>query len=513
MKKGIVTTAIGLTIISILAKIVGILRDIVLADCYGAGDISDAYLIAISVPTLLFYFVGNALSASFIPMYTKVRTEKGEIEANKYSDRMMTFSILISTVIVVLILLFPEFIIKLFASGFDEAQVELAKSIIIISAATIYFMTAINIISSRLQIIGKYTIVALVSFPRNLCMIVSVILSTYYGLWWLGVGIVLAYLGELILLLPSLFKSKISFRLRFDFKDTYMSQTARMIFPIFISVSVSQVNKIIDRTIASNLTGGVSSLYYASMINTALQEILVASVVVIIFTNVSNLVANQKFEEVDEMLQKTLKTLRFILLPAMVGLIILAEPIVMVLFARGSFDVQAIKLTTASLRGYSVGICFLAAREVLIKVYYAYKRTKVTLIVSVIGILINIILNILLSSIWGVFGLAVATSISAICQYLILMIYYRKKIWKFNIMAYLKPFFKPVIGSIIMGTLVFLLDYFLLRGISSYIRLILNVLFGIGVYFIVEWILKSEEVRFIIDKLLAKRKINSQRKD
>ena len=335
--------------------------------------------------------------------------------------------------------------------------------------------------------------------------IASVVLSMYYGLWWLGVGIVLAYSGELLILLPSLIKNKIKVRLDFSFRDPFLQETFKMVLPVFLTVAVSQINKIIDRTMASNYTvGSVSALYYASIINTSIQEILVTSIVVMVFTNVSKLVADEQYQFVDEVFHKTVRILRFVLLPAMVGILILAEPLVKMFFGRGSFDGNAVSVTSSALRGYTLGICFLASREVLIKVLYAYKKTKVTFVVSTIGILINILLNFFLGIIWEAVGLAVATSISAILQYIILLVYYKIKIWNFDIKHYILSMIKPIFGCVIMGGIVFCFDRYLTYNLNIFLRIFLDILVGIIIYVIIEVIVKAKEIKIILLSLKRK---------
>ena len=479
-----------------------------LADCYGASYISDAYIVALSIPTILFAYIGHALSATFIPIYTTVKTEKGEEEAKHFSNKMMTLAILASTFFVVLILCFPRVIISVFAKGFSEEQITLASDIICISSITVYFMTAINILSARLQIEGKFYMANVISLPRNICLIFSVILSTKFGLWWLGFGIVLAYVGELVFLLPSIIKNKITFSFDFRFKDANLKKAIKMMGPIFVSVSVNEINSIVNKTIASIvIVGGISSLYYANLINTALLEVLLTSIIVVIFTNVSQLVAEDKLEEVDNVFHKSVRTLRFVVLPATIGMAVLAEPIISVMFGRGAFDAQAIALTIPPFLAYAVGICFTATRDILIKVFYAYKNTKTTFIVSVIGILINLGLNLVLPRFMGVAGLALSASISIIVQYLILIIYYRAKMWKFSIRSYGLSILKPLIGSIIMGATVLLIDYYLLSDLSVWIRLGAGVCVGCIVYFIAELVLKAKELKFFTSKVPILRKI------
>ena len=479
-----------LMMVIIISKLIGMLRDIVLAKYYGTSNISDAYLIASSVPVLLFYFIGHSLSTAYIPMYNKVKYEKGEESAIKYSNNLLNVSLIISTIIFFVLIFSPNIVIKIFANGFDFNTSNIASKLIRISSISIYFMTIIHICGGYLQANNSFLAPAAISLPRNMIIIASIILSASFGIDILGLGLLLAYVLEFIFLLPFTVKEGYKYKWRLDFHDENLKETLYIVMPILLGTCVSQINKIIDKSIASTvIVGGVSALSYASIINNAIQEVLVTGIITILFSNCAQLVAQNKHKLVSEKLSSTIKVIIFFLIPASVGVIIFAEQIVRLILCRGNFDVNSIKITTGALRSYTIGLLFLAIRDTLVKVFYAYKETKITTVTSMIAILINIILNIILSKFMGINGLALATSISAMFHCITLYIILHKKIGDFGHKSNINTLIKCCISSIIMGVIAICIynKFKLLFGnLGSFI---ISILISVIVYFITTYIL------------------------
>lgn len=128
-----------LMVVILISKIVGMFRDVVLAKYYGTSNISDAYLVSNSVPTLLFYFIGHGLSTAFIPMYTKIKETQGAEKAERYTNNIINISLIFCTVIIVVLQVFPAQVVGLFAAGFDESTTALASQFIKISSYSLYF--------------------------------------------------------------------------------------------------------------------------------------------------------------------------------------------------------------------------------------------------------------------------------------------------------------------------------------------------------------------------------------
>lgn len=486
------SSAVALIAVTLICKLIGMLRDIVLANYYGTSAVSDAYLIAVSVPTLIFYFVGHSISTAYLPMYNQVKKNKGELIALDYTNNLTCIALLIVAVLVVALIVFTTPILKLFAPGFDESTMALTVRFVRVSAASLLFMTLVSVWTGYLQANRNFVIPGSVSFVRNVVIILSIVFSARFGLLYLGIGLLVAYVAECILLLPFAWRAHYRPKLRVQLKEEEVKQTLYLILPILLGVCVSQVNKVVDRSIASSiLTGGVSALTYASVLNTAIQEVLVTGVITILFAHCAELVAQGEHEKVKAKLSKTINALVLILLPASVGVIILAEEVVTNILCRGNFDASSVHLTTGALRFYSCGIVFLAIRDTLVKLFYAYKDTKTTTVTSIIAIALNIGLNLLLSRFIGINGLAAATSIAAAAQCIVLYVLLCRKIGDFHTKSMAVVLLKSALAAGLMAGLLSILKHSnIFSALPAFLSFLIMVLIGIAIYFAAAFLLR-----------------------
>lgn len=467
----------------IISKLTGMARDVVLANYYGTTAVSDAYLIAVSVPTLLFYFIGHALSTAYLPMYNKVKQTQGDAAANRYSNNLICVSLALATVLVVLLLAWPEIVIKVFAAGFDADTTALAARFVRISAISLYFMVIINVWGGYLQTRENYLIPAAISLPRNAVIILSIVIAATVNIHYLGVGLLLAYAAEFLLLLPFVLKNGYRIRPCLDCADPQIRETIYLVAPILLGVAVSQINKVVDKSIASTLVeGGISALSYASVLNNAVQEVAVTGIITVLFANCAALVASGEHEKAKVKLRKTLDSMIFLLIPASVGIVVLAEPIVVLLLQRGNFDQHSVMMTTSALRCYTVSLLFLAVRDALVKMFYAYKDTRVPAATSIVAILVNIGLNFLFSRFWGLSGLALATSVAAILQCSTLWVLFHRKHQKLANKALTLEILQTLGISILMGVLVHYTFYWISEDAGNILGLCAAVGVGMVVY-------------------------------
>lgn len=503
--KKIKSSALVLTAVVVLSKLLGMCRDVVLANYFGTSNISDAYLTASTVPTLLFYFIGHALTTAFLPMYNKVKHARGKENADAYANNLMTISLLLSTVLVFFLLVFPTAVVKIFAPGFGADTVKLAASFIRISAVSLYFMTVISIWTGYLQSVNNFIIPAFISVPRNLIIMLSISCAATIHISILGIGLLLAYVAEMLLLLPFVRKSGYRLQLRADFRSPDIQETLYIVLPIILGTSISQINKIIDKAIASTVVeGAVSALSYASVINNAIQEVLVTSLITILFADCAKLVAQEKHEEVKAKLFNTTTTFISVLLPATVGLFLLSRQIVTCLLLRGNFDEVSAQMTTSALCCYTVGLCFLALRDTFVKVFYAYKMTGIATKVSIASIIFSILLKLLLSKPFGIYGLALSTSLSAIAHSVVLYILLRKKLGSLNTKQLTGTTFKVIVASAIMALGVLAVLHYT-SGYAEIIRLFASVFIGMIIYAVAAIILKVPIAKQIITRITKKR--------
>ena len=424
-----------MSVLAVVAKVFGLLRDSVLAYCYGTSNIADAYVIALSIPTVLFASLGTAISTSLVPIYLKHQKDD-EINKTNISSiflfKMFFFGLIVCSVLLLAIELFPNVFISIFASGFDQETASICINILKIGGFSIFFMLLTAICSALALTKRRYIASTLISLPLNIILIVSIFLSMKTNYIVLGYGILLAFSSEFVLLIPFLIGQKI--RIKPSFKRTGSSLTViKMIIPILIGSAISQINHIVDKSIASMFSlGSVSALNYASTINVAIQELLVTGLLNVVFVEYSKQLIEKDIGELKENTEHILKMLQVLLVPVTIFVLFNSESIVRILFMRGSFDQYSLRITSITLVFYAIGIYFVSFRDVIVKIFYANKKAFIPAINALISVGLNVGLNFLLGHYMGVFGIALATSIAVITSSLFLLIVFNKKYFKLD---------------------------------------------------------------------------------
>ena len=205
-------TAIILMIISVLSKITGLGRDLTLSYIYGASNISDAYLISMTIPGVIFGFIATGIAAGYIPMYSKILKNDGDSEANLFTNNLINILLVICTIVVAVGLIFTDQVVGIFASGFKGETLALTVQFTKITLLAIYFTGIVSIFSGFLQIKDNYIIPALVGLPLNFFLILSVIVSPYTNVVILAVGYVVAIGSQLLLMIPYMKKNKYKYK-------------------------------------------------------------------------------------------------------------------------------------------------------------------------------------------------------------------------------------------------------------------------------------------------------------
>lgn len=501
-------TAFILMILTIVSKIFGFAKTMVLSYYYGASNISDAYLISLTIPSVIFGIVGVALSTSYIPIYSEIDQKYGVDKSNKYTSNLINIIILISTVIFIFGQVFTEQIVKLFAYGFEEETLVLAVQFTKISLIGIYITGIVYIFSGLLQVKGNYSIPALIRLPLNTFIMIAIFLSSKTNIIVLSIGSLFAFASQLILLIPYTYKNGYRYNLFINFKDKYIKKMAIMALPVIIGVSVDQINVLIDKSIASNLAiGGISALNYASSLNAFVQGIFITSLSVAMYPMISKMAIEKDLEGLKDMAFDAINTISILVIPATIGAMIFSVPIVKFLFGRGEFDSYAITMTSISLFYYSIAMLAFGYREILARVFYSLQDTKTPMINGMFGVITNIILNLILSRYMGIGGLALATSISTIICAILLLISLRKKIGPLGMKKVFGTTTKILVASLIMGVIAKVLQITLIKFINESIALIFAIGIGAISYFVIVYFMKIDEV----DKLtnIIKKKIRN----
>lgn len=486
----------GVVLFTFIAKVMGFIREILLSYYYGATGISDAYLISQTIPGTIFQLVGTGLTTCFIPIYYKILKERDNAHANRFTNQIMTIVFIFSTVVIVLVWLETPLVVRMFASGFTGKTFFYAVWFTRIGILSLYFSSMIYVFNSYLQANNIFGPTAFAAIPNSLFIMLSIVLSAKYNLWLLSIGSALAVGGQLLFLLPAIFKNGYKLYLDFHWKNDYIKQFFKLMLPVVVGVSVNEINTLVDRTIASQIAiGGISALVYANSLIQFVQGGIVQPVATVCYPQITASVSKKNIDEAKNVLEKSICLLLGILVPVSAGLIVYSRPIIGVLFARGAFDEQAIMLTSIAVRFYAVGICFVGIREFISRYFYANSNTVTPMTNATFGVVANIILNITLSRFWGIGGLALATSLSSVITAILLWKDCAKKIPGGPINLDLIQIIRICVATFLMVIVSY--GVYNILSLDSVVSLILAILTAIVIYMLCGGILKVDIVLLI----------------
>lgn len=493
-------TAFIVISITVISKILGFLREIVFSYFYGASAFSDAYLISISIPNLLFSFVAAGISTAFIPIYNDICQRKSEKAANLFTNNLINIIILLTTFVVFLVFFFTEETVGIFAKGFTGETLELAIYFTRVSIFGIYATLLYNLYSSFLRIKNDCATPSFAGFPLNVITIISIVISAKTNKYFLTWGSTIAIFSQLILILLSSYKKGYKYKLFLNFKDKNIGNLFLLSMPIILSSSINSLNMMIDRTIASEVAkGGISALNYATRLNGFVQGLFVVTIVTIMFPEISKKASNNNFEGIKKTVAESIILILLAVVPASLGLLIFPDEIVSLLFARGAFDSNALSMTSSALFYYSLGMFATAMTEILARVFYAMKDTVTPVKNSLIAIVINIVLNIVLSKYMGIGGLALATSIAGVVAMILMFYSFRKKFGHFGFLTVFKETIKMFIAALLMAIIAKSSYKLFLTKLGANASLIIAILIAVIFYSFLVILFKVKEVNNIIN--------------
>jgi putative peptidoglycan lipid II flippase len=268
-----------------------------------------------------------------------------------------------------------------------------------------------------------------------------------------------------------------------------MKEMVLIALPVIAGTAVSEVNILVDRTLASQIAvGGISALNYANRLNGFVQGIFVVSVTTVLYPMISKMAAEGNLRSLKAYLGEAISMVNLFVIPATVGAMIFARQVVAFLFARGAFTPEAVSMTAEALLFYSLGMTAFGLRNVLTRAFYSLQDTRTPMINATIAVITNIVLNILLSRFLGIGGLALATSISGIISASLMFITLRKKIGPFGLKEIAMSFLKIASASLLMGIIAYncfdLLRSFTSQNVALMVSIVLGVLaYGVLIYF------------------------------
>lgn len=487
-----------LMLTTLFAKVLGFVRTISLTYVYGTSAISDVYVVAFNIPTMIFAGIGTAILTCYIPIYTSLKKNEPR-SLKRFSNSVTTLIFLVSAITLGVFLLFDKQIVSVLAVGFEGDKLEMAVVLSRIMMISILFIGVYYILQGFLQINGSFFAVGMVSVPLNIAGICSILMSgpeTYKLMGW---GVVAGYAVSFVMLYISAKRHKYSFRPSFKFNDPHIKRLLLLVLPIFLGKAIKQLNTMLDTTIASVLSdGSVSVLNYANLIIGFVTAVFVVSVATAIFPQLSKLSVGKNMKKLKSTFVTSSGIMSLLVLPISAGIMIFSKEIVSLMFLRGAFTPQDVERTAQVLFFYSFGLLAFSIKDVMLNVFYAMEDTKTPTINSLIALVLNTALNLLLLKPMAESGLALATSLSSIITLIMLFVSLRKKIGPLGLRRFFISLGKMLVATVAMAVAVVPL-YGLLIGVMSMIpSLLISVLCGATVYFAANILLRTREMGLVV---------------
>lgn len=489
-----------------LSKILGLIRDRLLAHVFSPDKI-DIFWAAFRLPDSIFQIVIlGALSVAFIPVFTEILENKGRQEAFEMARTVLNVFLAIFLLATVLIFWLAQPIISNFiARGFTpEKQMQ------------VVMLTRVILFGQVILVLGSFFIGILQSFQRfiipslspvfyNLGIIVGIIfLSKQFGIMGAALGVVLGAILHVLVQLPLIWSLGFRFKIPLKFFHPGVREIIKLMSIRTLGLAAEQINETVGIALATLASiGSVTYLTFAQHLQIVPIGLFGATLAQAALPVLSSEKARGKIEEFKETLLTTLHQILFLTLPATAILIVIRVPVVRLVFGASQFDWKATVLTGATLAFLSIGLAAQAISLLLVRGFYALKDTKTPVVVSLIVVLLNIILSIYFIVVlkFDVWSIGLANSISALLSGVLLFWTLHFKIGRFNLKAVLVPFFKMLMATIIMGVALYipikLLDQVIFdttRTVNLLVLTTLSFIFALSIYVVVVWFLKVREL-------------------
>lgn len=416
---------------TMISRVFGLIRDMVIANYFGAGSGADAFFVAFRIPNFFRRLFGEgAFSQAFIPVLSEYKTHRDKAAVKALVDRVGgTLGLILLILTLVGIVAAPIFI-SVFAAGFEyndqHQKLALASDMLRVTFPYLMLISLTAFSGAVLNTYGKFAVPAFTPVLLNLSLIgCAVYLRPYLNepVTALAWGVLIAGVAQLTFQLPHLARINMLPMPRIDWQHEGVKRILALMLPAMFGVSVGQINLLLDTVLASFLqTGSISWLYYSDRLLELPLALFGITIATVILPNLSTRFAEKNPDEFAKTLDWAVRVVCLIGIPSAVALIYLAEPLIVTLFFRGELTQHDVTMSVLSLRAYSVGLLGHMLVKVLAPGYFARQDTRTPVKYGIIAMVSNMVLNLIL--VWHLAhaGLALATSLSAILNAALLFV-------------------------------------------------------------------------------------------
>ena len=453
----------------LISRIMGLIRDQVMAFCFGTTYLNDAFVVGYRIPNLLRSMFGEgALSAAFVPLYNEIGIKEGKRKQINFALQVLsilTFFLLILTIIGII---FAPTIVKILYPGLVPKTYNLA---VILTRIMFPYLLWIGLSSTMIAILNshdKFFMTGLSSALLNLGMILSMVIPRFVFhiegedlVRWAAVGVFGGGFLQTIINFPYLKQLGYPLKIMVKFGGEALNALWKRFLPSLVGVGVRELNLVADSLMASFLAvGSISALEYGYRLFQFPLGMFAISTGTVLLPTYSRLVTYDNYPELSKNLRIAMLNLTYLMLPITVLLMGLGKDVVQIIFQHGAFDADATLWTTQALICYSLGLIFFSFNQTLTPLFYAHKDTRTPVRIAIRMVCLNIVLNFILMQFLQHRGLALATSITAMVNFVILLRLIHKEMPHIDFHGIFPNVLKTIVISVIMLVFLIITDHF-----------------------------------------------------
>jgi putative peptidoglycan lipid II flippase len=509
----LVTRAAGIVgVFTLLSRVLGLVRDIFIANFFGSGMAADAFFVAFRIPNLLRrLFAEGSFSVAFIPVFTEYLQTRSKEEGFILVRAVLTAMVYVLTAVTVLGMVLSPLIVRVIAPGFGGTGEKYALTVLLtrIMFPYIFLVSVLALFMGVLNSLKHFAAPALAPVFLNLAMIAALLFLCPYirtPTVGLAIGVIAGGVLQVLLQIPFLVEKGLSFTLKWNLNHPALKKIGVLMLPAIFGSAIYQINQLVGTLLASLLReGSVAYLYYADRLVQFPLGVFAIAISTAVLPSLSREAADGDLEKLRGTLSHALRLTMFITIPAMIGLVVLRGPIIKLLFERGAFDSFTTIMTARALLYYSLGLWAFAALRVFVSAFYSLQDTKTPVKVAVVAMLLNIVFSIVLMRTpleHG--GLALALSLASTLQLCMLIVLLRKRLGGIEGWVIMGSMAKSFVSSVIMGVCIYLIASKLFIGHSSdslfelTTGLLVAMAAGVIIYVLLARVLGSEELRSLM---------------
>ncbi len=496
-------TAVFMVAAVLLSKVLGMLRDVLVAGAYGTGGEAIAYETASRLPILLFdLIIGGVVAASFIPVFNEILVKSGKEEAFDYANRYINFLLVLTVGLAALGCVFSSPLIALLAPELAAPTHDLAVMLNRIMFPMVIFMALAYALVGLLQSMGEFRLPAVMSLVSNGIMVLYLLLlNEKFGTVGLAAAMLVGWAAQAMMQMPR------AHQLGYRWRPTSLSFTPairsslKMALPILVSTWMQPLCNLINTRFASGIAEGraITAIGYANRLYVIIVGVFSFVATNLLFPYLSRATAEGEHREAERLTGLSLKLLALIILPISIGAAVLAEPIVGMIFERGEFSVADTAMTAAALRCFALGMPFMAFNEVYTKLLFSRQRPKPAMAAAIAGMSVNFLLISPLSRHLGVSGIALASVFAIAVNTLINHVCLRRMGTKLLFKRDWADFAKILLAAAVMAVAAVAL--YSILPFARWLSTCMAVIVGAVIYLLLLIVLREHEIRELIEHL------------